>query len=270
MKIYKTGVKYSQIHSAPQNRTVILEEGVSVDETMPGENAKVIAVTSFSGGTGVSTVAAALSKSLRIRSYETLYLNLEALGSMKDVFYGKGTGTMAEVLAEVSSVEEPSVKALEPLLSWDATGTAFIKAGSDSKAVCSASGETLIKLLTALRYDAGFSYIVADINFEMTDRYLAVLDNADRIIVINDGTSPANEKFARGMGYLRSASAEKGVDLVGRMELLYNRFSSSKSSKRLDEPGMPVLGMIPPLMHATTREIVNFMFRRMDLLRSIK
>ena len=49
------------------------------------------------------------------------------------------------------------------------------------------------------------------------------------------------------------------------MILFYNRFSSSKSSSRLDGIDLPVVGTMPPVKHALVREIIQVMLSRQNI-----
>ena len=50
------------------------------------------------------------------------------------------------------------------------------------------------------------------------------------------------------------------------MMLLYNKFSSSKSSSEITDLHIPVIGTIPPIKHALVKEIINYILTQDEIL----
>ena len=239
------------------------------ESAFSGPAAKLIAVTSFSGGTGVTTVSAALAKNLAARGFKVLYLNLEAGGSSETLFQSDDRGSLEDVLRVLESRGEATAAELTGSLCLSREGVYFYRPCEDPGLILNLSSDHILELLGALRYANMFSYIVMDFNFIVSPQDLRILDSADRVLILNDGSVTANVKFMRTLRTVRYLEQLTGISVTGRMGMVYNKFSSSKSSNEVQEPGIDVIGKIPPIMHATTEEIVAYMTANMKILKRI-
>ncbi len=251
-------------------RTVILDEYGPAEDAAGRTSSRVIAVTSFSGGTGVTTVASALARNLQGDGLETMYLNLELVNSAQDLFRGGGTGTLYDALEIIRSGDPEPAPQIRRILCRTSDGTAFFRGSGDRANLPNTSGEELASLITALRYSGIFSYIVVDLNYTGLPRDMHVLDCADTILAVDDGTQTANRKLRSVLNILDYMARETGIDFRSRMKILYNRFSSSKSSSEAEASITAVPGKIPPVMHATTEEIVSYLAAKSDIIRKIR
>ena len=193
-----------------------------------GPAAKIIEVTSFSGGTGATTISAALAKNLAARGLKVMYLNLETACSCGSLFQS-----------------------------------------DDPELMLTLSSDHILELLGGLRYAGMFSHIIVDFNFLVSEQDLRILGSADRILILNDGSVTANAKYLKSFRLVQYLEKLTGISVTDRMELIYNRFSSSKSSTTIPDPGISVIGRIPPIKHATTEEIVEYIKTNMNVLKRI-
>ena len=253
-----------------KQRTVMLDDYGMAEPAFGSDSVRVIAVTSFSGGTGATTISTALARNLKAEGKETIYLNLELLNSAGKLFSGGGSGTLRDALDIIrTGAPEPMVQ-IRRILCRTASGIAFFREREDGLNLQNTSGEDLVSLITAIRYSGVFSYIVIDLNYTGRPADVQVLDCADVILVVNDGTQTANRKLSAAMKSLGQLAQETGIDFSGRMQLLFNRFSSSKSSREPENVNLPLAGKIPPIMHATTEEIAAYLAAKSDIIRKIR
>ena len=67
------------------------------------------------------------------------------------------------------------------------------------------------------------------------------------------------------MQALQIMEEKEKTNVTGAMCLLYNRFSSSKSSSEIERLRIPVIGKVPPVKHALVKEIIEFMLERQEI-----
>jgi len=234
-----------------------------------GPAAKIIEVTSFSGGTGVTTIAAALAKNLAARGLKVMYLNLETACSCGSLFQSDDTGSFREVLQAAVSHQELSSEILMDNLCLSSDNVWFYRPCDEPELMLALSSEHILELIGGLRYAGMFSHIIVDFNFIPSEQDLRILDSADRILILNDGSVTANAKYLRGFRLVQYLEKLTGISVTDRMEMIYNCFSSSKSSTTIQNPGISVIGRIPPIKHATTEEITEYVKANMNVLKRI-
>ena len=234
-----------------------------------GPAAKIIEVTSFSGGTGATTISAALAKNLAARGLKVMYLNLETACSCGSLFQSDDPGSFGNVLKAAVSNEELTAEILMDNLCLSSDGVWFYRPCDDPELMLTLSSDHILELLGGLRYAGMFSHIIVDFNFIASEQDLRILGSADRILILNDGSVTANAKYLQSFRLVQYLEKLTGISVTDRMELIYNRFSSSKSSTTIPDPGISVIGRIPPIKHATTEEIVEYIKTNMNVLKRI-
>lgn len=230
-----------------------------------GKQAKMTLVTSFSGGTGTSSFAAALSRQYARRGRKVLYLNLEALGNSEDFFQGSGAYTFEEVLFALKSQKTDLGLKLESAVRTDPGGVSYFAPCSSALYMMEMTNENIQTLLETLKKSGTYEDVVVDLNFRLDKAFVSMMELADQIILVQDGGQSSNSKFYRAVEALKIIEQQEHAELLGKMKLVYNRFSSSKSSIELTGVIFPVVGKIPPVKHASLQEIIDFMQTKQEL-----
>ena len=119
----------------------------------------------------------------------------------------------------------------------------------------------MIKILDVVSETGSYDFVVVDMNFKLSGECLEILDRMDRIVLVEDGSETANSKFQRTMEALLVMEEQENRIVTDRMCVLYNRFSSSKSSSELLGLKIPVVGKFPPIKHALVQEIIGYMIK---------
>ena len=270
---FKTVCKYGRPDEIDSGIMDIHANGGRVYEEEPEEagqeavaDCQVVLVQSFSGGTGASTFAAAASMYSAQKGIQTFYLNLEELGSSGDFFSSHEEGSLDDVLAALrAGYDHLSDFAAEHAQIDDNTGVSYFKASARAENMALLTAEDWMRLLEALKVSGSYQRIFVDCGFGMDRRHLEMMDAADKIVVVTDGSETANTKFRRGLKALETLEQQEGKAITEKLLLFYNRFSSSKSSSRLEEVALPVVGTMPPVKHALGREIIQVMLSRQNL-----
>lgn len=231
-----------------------------------GEKAgEQILVTGFSGGTGASTFAAALAKYYAYQGKKTLYLNLETMGCSSDFFSGNGDYHFEDVIFALKSQRADVGLKLESAVRRDVSGVYYFEPCTSSMYMLELTREDISKLLNALETGADYGRIVIDMGFRAEPEWLELMSRMSRILVVQDGAETSNSKFLRTMEALRILEEQGGSRVTGAMELVYNRFSSSRSSTEIPGNLLPVIGKIPPIKHALVGEIIEYMLQKQEI-----
>lgn len=219
---------------------------------------KLVLVTGCSGGTGASTFAAALAKKYASRGKKTLYLNLETTGSSSDFFSGNGNYRFEDVIFALKSQRADVMLKMESTVREDRSGVCFFEPCSTPMYMLELTHEDILKTLDVLGASGNYDYVVVDMNFELSKDFMEIISRMNHTILVQDGGETSNTKFQRTMQSLRVLEEQTNINVTGGMVLLYNRFSSSKSSSEIPGLQFPVLGKIPPIKHAQVQEIIEY------------
>lgn len=226
-------------------------------------NQSIILVTGFSGGTGASTFAAALAKKYAAKGKKTLYLNLEPIGSSSVFFAGDGAYQFEEVIFALKSQRADVALKLQSSVRRDRSGVYYFEPCS-SMYMLELHAEEHMKLLRALR-ESDYEVVVVDKNMQLTKEFVELMAVMDRVLLVQDGSDTSNDKVMRSIEVLKIMQEQTKKQILPKMELIYNKFSSSKSSSEISNLPFPVIGKIPPIKHAASGEIMEYMLTLTDI-----
>ncbi len=224
----------------------------------------LVLVTSCSGGTGASTFSAALARQYAARGKKTLYLNLEPMGNATDFFSGNGNYRFEDIIFALKSRRADILLKMESTVRTDRSGVCFFEPCSTSMYMLELTHEDIIKTLDTLRGSKTYDYVVIDMNLKISKEFMEILGRMNRIILVQDGGETSNSKFARTMEAIEILESQTKINVTGAMSVVYNRFSSSKSSREIPGLKLPVLGKIPPIKHALVNEIIEYIGKEMS------
>ena len=221
---------------------------------------KVHFFTSFSGGTGTSVVAAAAAACLA-KTNTVFYLNLDGLSSGTLFFKGEGSYGFDDILYALKGDAGNLELKLKSSVRRDASGVDFLVPVSQPAYMLELTNEDAAALINALKALDTYDHIVVDYGFRMDSNYrktFATLDLADTITLVSDGSMTANDKFMRTMQAVEVLDFDHKKSVLRKMALLYNNFSSSASSSKMEKTGMREIGKISPIKHASSVDIMHY------------
>ena len=228
----------------------------------------LILVTGCSGGMGASTFAAALARKYASRGKKTMYLNLEKTGGSSDFFSGNGNYRFEDVIFALKSQRADVMLKMESTVRTDRSGVCFFEPCSTAMYMLELTQEDILRILDVLG-GSGYDYVVVDMNFQLSVEFVEIMSRMHRIILVEDGGETANSKFQRAMEALLILEKQTKLNVTGSMAVVYNRFSSSKSSSEIPGLRIPVLGKIPPIKHALVHEIIDYMLGQQELFETL-
>lgn len=229
---------------------------------------QITLVTGFSGGTGASTSAAALAKHYAAAGKKVLYLNLEPMGMSTDFFQGMGDYHFEDVIFALKSRRADVGLKMESTVRTDASGVNFFAPCTNAMYMLELGDEEQKKLLDAAE-GLGYEQIIVDKQMTLDSDGLDFLGRMDQVLVVQDGGETSNSKAIRTIEALKILEEQKKEHYLDRMKLLYNRFSSSKSSSEIPGLPIPVIGKFPPIKHALVGEIIDYMMTKQDVFQSL-
>lgn len=229
---------------------------------------QITLVTGFSGGTGASTFAAALAKHYAAAGKKVLYLNLEPMGMSSDFFQGMGDYHFEDVIFALKSRRADVGLKMESTVRTDASGVNFFAPCTNAMYMLELGDEEQKKLLDAAE-GLGYEQIIVDKQMTLDSDGLDFLGRMDQVLVVQDGGETSNSKTLRTIEALKILEQQKKEHYLDRMKLLYNRFSSSKSSSEIPGLPIPVIGKFPPIKHALVGEIIDYMMTKQDIFQRL-
>lgn len=233
-----------------------------------GSATRVIMSTSFSGGTGASVFAAAFAKRLAASASKVLYLSFSPLGESCTFFQSESENSFGEVIFAIKSKNIDLGTKMEAVVNED-NGVSFFSSAKNAMDMLELSAEDKKVIVSTLVASGKYEYIILDENFELSEAFVQLMSLCDRIILVNNGEKTANQKFVRTKSALAVMEKMYKVSVLDKMCLIYNRFSSSCSSEKIEHPEMAVLGTIPPVTHATLSQVIEFIQNRDDVFENI-
>ena len=234
--------------------------GKSTGAAESSHKTRVHCFMSFSGGTGVSVISAAAAKHFA-KTGSVFYLNLDGFSSSTLFFKGEGSYGFDDILYALKGDAGSLELKLKSSVRKDRSGVEFLTPVSQPAYMLELTNEDISTLVRTLKSMDVYDRIVVDYGFRLDSSYrkiFATLDLADTITIVSDGSMTANDKFMRTMQTIEVLDSEDKKSVLRKMGLLYNNFSSSESSSKMDRPGMREIGTIIPIHHADSKVVMSY------------
>lgn len=219
----------------------------------------LILITSFSGGNGASTYAAACAKKSAAHNKRTLYLNLEPTGSSADFFSGTGSYSFEDLIFALKSQRVDVGLKMKSTVREDKSGVFYFEPCSSAMYMLELGQEDILRILNILSTGGDYENVVVDMDFRLDTDFMEIMNCMDKIVLVENGGTTANTKFARTADAVKILEGQTKCSVMNKMCIFYNNFSSSESSSEIQGFSIPVLGKLPPVKHAVTRKIVDYM-----------
>ena len=232
-----------------------------------GDNSNLIAFISAGGGVGSSTMAAACAVRFTSQGQKILYLNLEQLGGAEPFFTAEGAFTLFDVIFALKSKKANIQMKLESNVRKDSRGVCFFANAPQALDLVEFGSDEVIQLITELRLAGTYDVIILDMDFSLKVDCLKVLQEANAIVMVSDGSEVCNMKTYRAYSALEILDQGRDSRILDRMVLAYNRFSN-KTSKTVAGVELKEIGGAPVYQHASTQDVIKALSER-DLFDNI-
>lgn len=218
---------------------------------------KITLFTSSQGGGGTSSAAAAYALYSAKKGKKVFYLNLEKFGDADYYFSAEGTLSFSDVIYTLKSKNGNLALKLESVIQTDSSGVDFFHTCKNAFDMFELKDQEIENLISVISQVKKYDEIILDYSGDLTDRMVMLMQNcADKIIYISDGSMTGNGKFEKFCEAVRVLEQRNNWNILEKMTLLYNRFSS-KTGKQIERTAVPVAGGIHRVEGVTGRELIQ-------------
>ena len=250
-KFQKIDLIYKQIIN------IYADKMSAIGKTKDGNgHGDIFAFSSPSGGSGTSTVAASYALYLAKSGNRVLYFNLEDFGSSESFFSGEGNLDISDIVFAIKSHGANLAMKLESCVKQDNRGVYFYASSKIALDIMELSSEDKLDLLTEIQNSSMYDYIILDFDFSISDDALKLVKKARNWIWVGDGSEISNTKITRAFNSLIAKEEEEDNQIISRLLLAYNKFSS-KTSTAISDCDIKTLGGSPKYEHASTKQILE-------------
>ena len=219
--------------------------------------AKVVLFTSAQGGSGVSAAAAAYALRSAEEKKKIFFLNLEKFGSSDLYFSGEGNLSFSDIIYSLKSKKSNLLLKLESTIQTDPSGVDFFKDCKNAYDMFELEDKEIEELICGIAQVKKYDEIVIDYAEDVGARLLQIVrDFADKVIYVSDGTVSGNRKFERFCEVAQVLEGRTDTKILGKMSLLYNRYSS-KNSEQIEKTAVPVAGGIHRIEGLAGRALIE-------------
>lgn len=251
-KYQKIELIYKQILSIYSERATMFSGKINNDS-----NVNIIMFTSFSGGVGASSMAAAFALKLAKERKKVLYLNLERMGDSEQFFKGEGQFTYSDVIYALKSKKSNLMLKIESSVKQSLEGVDYFAAPQVALDMLELKTEEVTLLIEGIVAMGKYEYLVVDTDEVFSDLGKMLWSMAHGVVVVSDGSEIANAKFERTYNSLEVINDKNERDYrLEKAMLVYNKFSN-KTSKTIEGINISEIGGIPKYEHATVGEIIH-------------
>lgn len=255
--------KYQQIDSIYKRIVGIYADnspGIKVKKGIAGS--KTVLFTSVQGGGGTSSLAAAFALNQAKKGKEVFYLNLETFGSPNAFFHGEGSGSFSDIIYALKLKNVNFALKLQSTIQRDESGVEFITGCRNAFDMLELKDSEIGELLEGLSMAKQYDEFVIDYSGAMTPRQQYLMkQHADSIIYVNDGSEIGNEKFSKFCEVVRVMEKRDDIQLLRKIGLVYNRYSS-QTSRQLEAVPVVLFGGIHRIEGISGRRLVEELARQ--------
>lgn len=217
---------------------------------------RVFSFVSLEGGAGSSTVAVAFAQWAAKRGKKVLYLNLEQFGGTETFLEGEGQYDFSDVLFALKSGKGSMALKLESMVRRDVSGVYFYCSTKNALDLLEMEENELCSLLGELCATGGYDEIVIDTDFIFDKKTIRIFEMSDKIVFVDDGAEISNAKLVRGYQALRAYGHQKGIAILEKAGVFYNKFSS-RTSRMVEGLELKNFGGIPRFENGTAKQIIG-------------
>ena len=209
-----------------------------------GNESEIIYVTSACGGTGTTTIAVSLAKSLARSGEKVLYLSFEKNPATNFFFPNKDNASFSDVIYMIKSRKNNLLSRVENIVQKDDSGVFFIQPCRMLFDMNEISVDDLGPLLEELCSMGSYDKVVIDNLLEYNNNGFFMCDYADHILIVSNGTEIGEYKLEKMQEALCIWDEEKNTKIMSKTKVVYNRFSS-KNGYQSPNIQIPILGGTP-------------------------
>lgn len=216
---------------------------------------RVIIFSSPCGGTGTSSMAAAMAVRYASMGLRTIYVNFENYGSSDVIFSCEGQFNMTSLVNALTSRNANVSMKLENCVKQDQCGVYFFSEADLAIHMVEFTADMKKTLLDAIKKSGAYDLIVVDMDFGIDKGSVELMSKAKSIVMVCDGSQLANTKVSRAYKSLSKLENAYNAKVTDKMCVVYNKFS--KATSDMLNIGVTSPGGVGRFDHASTLTVVN-------------
>lgn len=250
-KFQKAEMIYKQILSL-YSENVGAVSGV----TSGNSKTKVVVFCAPSGGAGSSSMAAACATHFALLNQETLYLNLEVLGSADEFFSAEGQFDMSDIIFALKSKKTNLPLKLESCVKRDQSGVYFYSRPKVALDMLELSIKEKVQLITEITSAGLYDVVVIDMDFVLNRDIFEIYNLANSIVWVDDGSEISNDKTMRAYSALLIMEEGLECQVSNKLSVVYNKYSN-KMCRTIDDENIRNIGGAPRYDNANSYQVIS-------------
>lgn len=176
-----------------------------------GKDSYLIGFYSPVGGSGKTTLAVALAKTLADSGAKVLYLNLERISSLAGIFNDQSNKSFSDILLAAKGNENIQLKILSNTIQNNTSKIYYINPPESAVEYSEVTDDEMMKIITELKDMSEFDYVIIDFLGEFNKRVMDILNICKKIIFTTIPGELAKQKVQLFIKEMKLLGNEKSI-----------------------------------------------------------
>lgn len=205
--------KYQKAENFLKNVLMIYAEDTGNNSAIlsSGKASNLIGFYSPVGGSGKTTLAVALAKTLADSGAKVLYLNLERISSLAGIFNDQSDKSFSDILLAAKGNENIQLKILANTLQNNTSKIYYINPPESASEYSEMTDEEMMKIINELKNMSEFDYVIIDFLGEFNKRVTDILNICKKIIFTTVPGELARQKVQLFIKEMKILGFEKSI-----------------------------------------------------------
>ncbi|OEF99077.1 hypothetical protein BHF71_02525 [Vulcanibacillus modesticaldus] len=206
----------------------------------------VLSVYSALGGSGKTTLAVNLVKTLTTIEKNVFYLNLEYLGSTEFLFSSKRSNDFAKLLYYLKTNQEQLVSKIEALKKYDLNlKVDYFEHFSYPEEIQEMSKNDIEILIDALVNIGNYDYIIIDLDSSLNERIIGSMNKSNYVLWLLLDDIIGLQKTTILLNQLKNTFNSEYQDFYRKISFILNKFLGQDTKNDITDFGFQLNGYLP-------------------------
>ncbi len=252
--------KYQKVEQIYKGILNVYSENAQWDPSIRLRNeggAKLIIVTSPSGGAGVTSFGVALSRRLVKKNARVFYLSFEKTGSTDLYFEAPGQFTMSDVVFAVKSHRANLRLKLESCARQDNCGVFYFAAPQIALDLQELSTTEEMDLVKSVVGSGGYDYVIVDHAFGLDPDTIKLFNLAYRNVWVCNDVQSSAVKILRAYKAIEVLNKKIDCRFLQCLSVIYNRFDDKRGEVLPEDKNIDVVGAISEYKGISEEQVIQ-------------
>lgn len=228
----------------------------SIGYKSDGSLSHLVAFMGVTGGVGTSVSAVGFARYLALSGSKVLYLDLEENGCCDQFFDGNKGGSLSEILNSLKRRRSNLNLKLESQIQQDSSGICYYLPFQATLDMQEMSKDELKQLLHILSTSGNYDVIVIDTDPNISELRNLIIDEADDLILVSDGSETANWKMEKRLQEFHIMDEMNDSRIAMKTRVLYARFGSASKAVKT-QYGEQMVGQISKFGYSSLSQLIK-------------